>query len=160
MPRVYNIFATILAVAELIDVIKILSDGNTILSHHPLMQHGMASFASASTNIKEDMKLLAFWIAVNKVGFMVGLLGSVHSQDAKTRSFLSSGLTLGLLVSYFCVLGPQLHVIEALGEIPQHSSSLLDAAVAAVGVGLGIGSWLEIQHYCCQQHQVNKKKHS
>ena len=43
MPRVYNIFATILAVAELIDVIKILSNGNTILSHHPLMQHGMAS---------------------------------------------------------------------------------------------------------------------
>ena len=159
MPRVYSIFATILAVAELIDVVKIFSDGNTILSHHPLMQHGMASYASASTKVKEDMKLLAFWIEANKVGFVVGLLGSVYSQDARTRSFLSSELTLGLLVSYFCFLGPQLHVIEALGELPLHSSSLLDASVAAVVVGLVIGSWLEIQHYCCQHQALNKKKH-
>ena len=31
------------------------------------MQHGMASFASASMKIKEDMKLLGFWIATNKL---------------------------------------------------------------------------------------------
>ena len=145
-------FASILALAELIDVIKIFSDGKSLLSHHPLMQQGMASYASASLNVKEDMKLLALWIATNKVGFIVGLLGSVLTKDAATRSFLSLGLTVGLTTTYFAFLGPQLHVVEALGEIPLHSSTLLDAAVAAVVAGLGVGSWLEIRHCCSTKH--------
>ena len=104
------------------------------------------------------MKLLAHWIATNKVGFMVGLLGSALSKDAATRSFLSFGLTLGPMLTYVAFLSPQLHAIEARGEIPQHSSMLLDAAVAAVTVGLGIGSWLEIKHYyCCPQHGYHNK---
>lgn len=160
MPRVYSVFASIVALAELIDVIKIFSDGKTFLSHHPLMQHGMASYAHASVNIKEDIKLLALWTATNKVGFMVGLLGSVLSKDAATRSLLSVGLTLGLMLTYFTFLGPQLHAVETLGEIPQHSSLLLDAAVTAAVAGLGVGSWFEIRHYCvCStQHKQNYNK--
>ena len=107
------------------------------------------------------MKLLAFWTATNKVGVMVGLLGSVLSKDAAaTRSFLSFRLTLGLMLTYFTFLGPQLHVVEALGEIPQHSSNLFDAAIAAVVAGMGVGSWFEIRHYCvCStQHKQNYNK--
>ena len=158
MLRVYTIFASILALAELIEVIKIFSDGATFLPHHPLMKQGMASYANASVNVKEDMKLLALWIATNKVGFMVGLFGSVISKDAATRSFLSFGLTLGLMLTYFTFLGPQLHVVEALGEIPQHSSILLDVAVATVVAGMGVGSWLEIRHYLSPQHNSNHNK--
>ena len=136
-----------------------VSPRHTTSYNHPLTH--MASCANASVNVKEDMKLLAFWTATNKVGVMVGLLGSVLSKDAAaTRSFLSFGLTLGLMLTYFTFLGPQLHVVEALGEIPQHSSNLFDAAIAAVVAGMGVGSWFEIRHYCvCStQHKQNYNK--
>jgi hypothetical protein len=143
-PAVYDIAASVLMALEIVDVWKIYSRG-LFLGHNDWTHFAMASYQSnnASPGLQADLQLLTDWIGIAKGIVVVGLVGSILSNEPRVRATMSVGFTL-VLSTYYLVMGPSLHKVVELGELSDWHANL-DSYMAVVLGAFALGAALEVK---------------
>lgn len=161
MPWLYTAVASSLALYELVDAIKLLSDGKFyLLGSHEFAPRNMASFESAASNItvlQTDLQFYTMWVGLAKLVAATGLAGSAASTEAPVRAFCSSGYSVALAVYFFTMAQP-FGTLRDEKEIEGWLTSTLDAVMALLTLLFAAAAALEIAAAVSTTSSINSKK--